>query len=83
MLIEKFYDIIDDELNGTIERYKDDPILKKCKQIQQKKGYAFLIWFLEFYGQKPLYQKTRKRTRPLIGRFQLSARAFQTDCARC
>lgn len=52
MRTEIFYDIIDNELNDIIVKYKDDDILQKHKNDEQKKGYAFLIWFIEFYGQK-------------------------------
>lgn len=50
MLINDFYDLIDSELEFEIKN-SDDNYFKKVKQPQQKKSYAFLIWFLRFYGQ--------------------------------
>ncbi|MGW7163310.1 AIPR family protein [Paenibacillus taichungensis] len=51
MLLPKFYELIDSELTEIIHANTDDALLKKFKQENQKKGYAFLIWFLMFYGQ--------------------------------
>ncbi|MDQ1355063.1 MAG: hypothetical protein QG657_5372 [Acidobacteriota bacterium] len=50
MLTEKFYDILDSEIDAIIDRYKDYPEIARHKNINQKKAYGFLIWFLEFYG---------------------------------
>jgi tetratricopeptide (TPR) repeat protein len=51
MLTEKFYDILDNEIDAIIDRYKKQPAIAKHKDINQKKSYAFLVWFLEFYGR--------------------------------
>jgi hypothetical protein len=51
MLTEKFYDILDSEINAIIDRYKDYPSIARHKNINQKKSYGFLVWFLEFYGR--------------------------------
>lgn len=50
MLTEKFYDILGSEIDAIIDRYKDYPEIARHKNINQKKAYGFLIWFLEFYG---------------------------------
>ncbi len=58
MLTNDFYELIDHELLGIIEKYKDDAFLKKQKGEQgenNKKSYAFLIWFLEFYARRTEY----------------------------
>jgi len=58
MLTKDFYELIDHELLGIIEKYKDDTFLKKQKGEQganNKKSYAFLIWFLEFYARRTEY----------------------------
>ena len=58
MLTRDFYELIDNELLTIIEKYKDDSFLKKQKGEQgenNKKSYAFLIWFLEFYGKRTDY----------------------------
>ncbi|PJE55526.1 AIPR family protein [Marinomonas sp. BSi20584] len=44
-----FYDILDGELSKISEGYSV-ALNKKFKQDQQKKSYAFLIWFLNFYS---------------------------------
>lgn len=51
-----FYDMLDKEINAIIARYKTDGNIIKHKDINQKKAYGFLIWFLEFYGQLPQYK---------------------------
>ncbi len=58
MLIKQFYNIVDSEIFTLVEKYKDDENIKRHKEskIENRKSYAFLIWFLEFYGQKPLYK---------------------------
>ena len=56
MRIEQFYNIIDTEITSLVDTYKDDEKIKRHKPIENKKSYAFLIWFLEFYGQKSLYK---------------------------
>ncbi|WP_068616791.1 AIPR family protein [Paenibacillus tuaregi] len=50
MLIKHFYELINSELQNEID-ISDDPIYKKYKKEDQKKSYAFLVWFLKFYGQ--------------------------------
>lgn len=53
MLTKDFYEIIDQELSDIIEKYPDDEMIKKHhKSRDNQKGYALLIWFLEFYGKK-------------------------------
>lgn len=51
MLTENFYDILDSEIDAIVTRYKGHPDIAKYKDINQKKSYAFLVWFLEFYGR--------------------------------
>ncbi len=47
---EEFYKTLDKELQTIIDTELDREMLKKLKQDQQKKSYAFLIWFLDFYA---------------------------------
>jgi len=56
MELIKFYNIIDKELNGIISENENLPEIKRHKDVNLKKGYASLFWFLDFYGQKPLYK---------------------------
>lgn len=56
MKIPDFHTIVDSALEDILLKYKDDKVLNKHKDVNQNKGYAFLIWFLEFYGQKALYK---------------------------
>ncbi|MTJ48966.1 AIPR family protein [Dolichospermum sp. UHCC 0259] len=59
MLTKEFYNIIDGNLNALLEKYKDDEFIKKHKStnaINNRKSYALLIWFLEFYGRKSNYK---------------------------
>jgi len=58
MLIKQFYNLINSEINALVTKFSDDENIKRHKEnrIEQRKSYAFLIWFLEFYGQKPLYK---------------------------
>lgn len=52
MLIKDFYNIIDEELDELIIKFKDDKLIKKHKSaINNQKSYALLIWFLDFYGR--------------------------------
>jgi hypothetical protein len=52
MFTKDFYNIIDSELNGLLEKYKDDKFIQKHKNaINNQKSYSLLIWFLEFYGK--------------------------------
>ncbi|CAA6827777.1 MAG: Unknown protein [uncultured Sulfurovum sp.] len=56
MKVKSFHKIIDAELEEVLTKYKGDVELHRHKNDEQNKGYAFLIWFLEFYGQKSLYK---------------------------
>jgi hypothetical protein len=56
MKVKDFHEIIDTELEEVLLKYKEDRELHRHKNNEQNKGYAFLIWFLEFYGQKSLYK---------------------------
>ncbi len=56
MLISKFYDIINSELETILNKYSDDVELHKHKDNKLNKGYALLIWFLDFYAQKEIYK---------------------------
>lgn len=50
MKTEQFYDVVDTALVELIARYKSDPFIKRHhKNEENKKAYAFLIWFLEQY----------------------------------
>ena len=54
MINENFYKIINQEFDAIIEKYKEEENFRtKLKQEEQKKAYAFMIWFLEFYGKIP------------------------------
>jgi len=56
MFTKDFYKIIDGELNGLLEKYKDDKFIQKHRNaINNQKSYALLIWFLEFYGKRSNY----------------------------
>jgi len=56
MLTKDFYNIIDECLNQLIEKYKNDEQIKRHKNSETgQKAYAFLIWFLEFYGKTTHY----------------------------
>jgi phosphotransferase system IIB component len=56
MLTKYFYDIIDKQLIDIIEKYKNDPEIKNRENSKTgQKAYAFLIWFLEFYGKTTNY----------------------------
>jgi len=51
MITKDFYNVIDIELSGLLEKYKDDEFIKKHRTaIDNQKSYTLLIWFLEFYG---------------------------------
>jgi hypothetical protein len=55
MKLQEFYTILDSELEDII---KDNPLDKRLHQNPDgKKGYAFLIWFLQFYGQKSIFNQ--------------------------
>lgn len=57
MINQEFYTIIDKELGKTVQKFPNDPYLKrhKSKKEDEKKSYALLIWFLEFYGKTSNY----------------------------
>ena len=56
MQTKEFYKILDGELGNMLIKYKDDKFLKKHRSsINNQKSYAFLIWFLDFYGKKSNY----------------------------
>lgn len=51
MTNKDFYHIIEQNLGEVLERHKDDSNLTKHKAgSTQQKSFAFLIWFLNFYG---------------------------------
>ncbi len=52
---KQFRQIIDAEINALVEKYKDDEFIQK-QDTNQKKSYAFLIWFLDFYAKKLNYR---------------------------
>jgi hypothetical protein len=53
---QDFYNVIDNELNQLLEKYKDDRFLQKHRNsLNNQKSYALLIWFLEFYGRTSDY----------------------------
>jgi hypothetical protein len=51
MKSQKFYSVLNEELVAIIANGQDDKDLNRHKSIDQNKGYALLIWFLDFYGQ--------------------------------
>jgi hypothetical protein len=56
MLTKDFYDIIDNKLTEIIEKYQDDDGKKRHPNSETgQKAYAFLIWFLAFYGKTTRY----------------------------
>jgi uncharacterized iron-regulated protein len=58
MITKDFYEIIDNELFVLLEKYKEDKFLKKlhhASSANNRKSYALLIWFLDFYGRKSNY----------------------------
>ena len=58
MKTDKFYDILDGELERIIQSNISDETIKKNTSNNNKgKGYAALIWFLDFYGQKSLFKQ--------------------------
>jgi len=59
MLTKDFYNVIDKRLIQLIEKYKNDEEIKRHKNSETgQKAYAFLIWFLEFYGKTTHYLPT-------------------------
>ena len=56
MLTPEFYSIIDAELDAIIAKNPDNDVIKRFRtKPNNQKSYAFLIWFLEFYGKIPNY----------------------------
>jgi hypothetical protein len=53
MTFLNFYDILDAEFQQVIDDNPHDQRLHKDKQ--GIKTYAFLIWFMRFYGRKPIH----------------------------
>jgi len=51
MLTDHFYDILDNELEEIINEYQEDETFQKRHSIEQKKSYAFLVWFIKLYNQ--------------------------------
>ncbi len=52
MTTNDFYTTLDSELCALIKKYESDPFIKKHHSaIDNQKGYALLIWFLDFYGK--------------------------------
>jgi hypothetical protein len=56
MIITKFYNLINSELLEILQNNTSDERMEQHKDIAQNKGYAFMIWFLRFYGQKDFYK---------------------------
>lgn len=56
MLITQFYQLIDSELTTILATYTADERTNIHKDVKQNKGYALLIWFLQFYGQNGFYK---------------------------
>jgi hypothetical protein len=56
MILADFYNIINNELLEILQNNAADERTKQHKNIDLNKGYALLVWFLRFYGQKDLYQ---------------------------
>ena len=47
-----FYKILDAELDAIIKKNaSDEEFIKRSKNDSQSKSYAFMVWFLEFYGK--------------------------------
>ncbi len=58
MLSTQFYDILDKELDTIIAENQQDIADRKLNQVNQQKGYAFLIWFLKMYSpHKTLFKE--------------------------
>lgn len=56
MLTSNFYKLINAELYQILDKNPNDENLHKHKDVANNKGYAFLVWFLAFYGQKSSYR---------------------------
>ncbi len=56
MITSDFYHIIDKELEVLLERYKNNVFVQKHKKnLNNQKSYAFLMWFVNFYGKLSNY----------------------------
>lgn len=55
MKLQDFYTLLDSELEEIIHNNPQDKRLHQNKQGD--KAYAFLIWFLQFYGLRPIYNQ--------------------------
>jgi hypothetical protein len=55
MLLQNFYQLITSELTNFLQENAGDVKTQTHKNQDFNKGYALLIWFLRFYGQKDLY----------------------------
>jgi hypothetical protein len=56
MVITQFYNLISEELLSILRDNSLDEKTKTHKKEEQNKSYALLVWFLQFYGQKPIYK---------------------------
>ncbi len=54
MTFSDFYDALNNELNDVIADNPQDIRLHKGDD-STRKSFAFLIWFLKFYGKRPIY----------------------------
>jgi hypothetical protein len=56
MLTKDFYNLVDNELDILLDKYKEDQFIKKHRSaVNNQKSYALLIWFLDFYGRISKY----------------------------
>ncbi|SEH04326.1 AIPR family protein [Candidatus Venteria ishoeyi] len=55
MRTELFCQTLDQELDDLLVEYQADEVLQKLKQPEQKKSYAFLLWFLRFYSSTQIH----------------------------
>ena len=42
-----FYYIVDSEIDTLLDKYSEEETLKNMKEINSRKSYGFLLWFLE------------------------------------
>lgn len=43
----EFYDIVDSEIDILLDKYSEEETLRNMKEINSRKSYGFLLWFLE------------------------------------
>ena len=43
----EFYDIVDSEIDAILEKYSNDEVVKNINNLNSRKSYGFLLWFLE------------------------------------